>query len=551
MSLTRHACSPLRLLYLQALILVCSLISSSAPSQEPLPTVAESSNYERTASHGEVLDYLSALKMRGAPLHLEDIGSTPHGRALRLAIVSIPPITSPTEAHRLGRPIVFLQGNIHAGEVCGKEAILALLRDLTDSPEGQALLRQIVLLALPNYNPDGNDSLGPVDRNRRGQQGPAEVGLRPNAQGLDLNRDYMKAESPECRSVLANVLNTWDPDVFIDCHTTNGSYHGYQLTYAPSLQPVPAEAPTRFVRDELLPAVRQSVRKRGFEIFDYGNCERRDPKTWRTYDHRPRFGTNYMALRGRMGILSEAYSYAPFKTRIDVTYAFVHEILKFVAANGVRIRDIHRATDSLIRRFGEEPDKAPPLGVEFEIAARQEPVKLLIDTPTQKTDEEGRRLRGPAGNPSMIEMTVYDRFEVKRSLPYPAGFLLPSFMTKTVAELERHGIHVERLLQDVEAEVEWTLATKAFEARRPFQGHHLKSIQATRERARGHFPKGSFYVPLDQRLGMLAFYLLEPDYDDGLLAWEKLDGTLQTGKRLPHAKVYEPPSAARVRVLPR
>ena len=56
----------------------------------------------------------------------------------------------------------------------------------------------------------------------------AAMGQRPNAQGLDLNRDYMKLETPEARS-LVRLFTEFDPHVTIDLHTTNGTYHGYHL----------------------------------------------------------------------------------------------------------------------------------------------------------------------------------------------------------------------------------------------------------------------------------------------------------------------------------
>ena len=126
-----------------------------------------------------------------------------------------------------------MQGNIHSGEVEGKEALLALLRDLTMDPKPN-VLDSIVLIAVPDYNADGNEALAPQARNRGAQQGPEMVGTRPNAQGINLNRDYVRAETPETKGSLA-MFNAWDPDVFVDLHTTDGSYHGYALTYSPSL----------------------------------------------------------------------------------------------------------------------------------------------------------------------------------------------------------------------------------------------------------------------------------------------------------------------------
>ena len=216
------------------------------------------------------------------------------------------------------------------------------------------MLDSIVLIAIPIYNADGNERWKPQSVNRTEQNGPESVGQRPNAQMLDLNRDYMKAEAPETRASLA-AFEKWNPDVFVDLHTTDGSFHGYALTYAPSLNPAALEAGA-YTRDSLLPELRRRMKARdGFEVFDYGNFdsqyEERDitattKRGWYTYDHRPRFGTNYFGLRQRISILSEAYSHDPFERRVKSTYAFVKELLSLMAERGARIRALEARADS-------------------------------------------------------------------------------------------------------------------------------------------------------------------------------------------------------------
>ncbi len=130
---------------------------------------------------------------------------------------------------------MYVKANIHAGEVEGKEALLALVRDLA-SQRGPNVLDSIVLIAVPIYNADGNERFAAVGQSHGAERTGDWLDQRANAQGLDLNRDYVKAEAPETRASLA-MFNTWDPDVFVDLHTTDGSFHGYALTYSPSLNP--------------------------------------------------------------------------------------------------------------------------------------------------------------------------------------------------------------------------------------------------------------------------------------------------------------------------
>src|SRR5262245_37176593 len=194
-------------------------------SAQAVLTVAEKSDYKATSKHAEVVGYCERLAKLSPLVRVAELGVTTEGRKLPLVILADPPIATPEEAAKSGKLVVFAMGNIPAGEVDGKEAILMVMRDLAlaKSP----LLKDLVLLFVPNFNADGGDRF---DKNRAWQNGPAEVGIRPNAQGFDLNRDYIKLETPEVRA-LVRFFTRWDPAIFIDMHTTNGSYHNYTITY--------------------------------------------------------------------------------------------------------------------------------------------------------------------------------------------------------------------------------------------------------------------------------------------------------------------------------
>src|SRR5581483_7086788 len=208
---------------------VCSWLTATSClfSQEPL-TVAEKSNYQATSRHEDVLAFCQNLAKASPLVRLGELGVSQEGRKLPIVILAEPPVATPEEAQRSGKLIVFALGNIHAGEVDGKEGLLMLARELATARE-RPLLKDLVIVFAPIFNADGNERIS--KSNRRSQAGPAEgVGIRANAQGLDLNRDFVKLESPEVQA-LVRFFRHWDPAVFIDCHTTNGSYHRYTLTY--------------------------------------------------------------------------------------------------------------------------------------------------------------------------------------------------------------------------------------------------------------------------------------------------------------------------------
>src|SRR3954462_14460810 len=318
-----------------------------APKLVAQTTRAERTDYRQTSSYADVLAFLDSLRLKTSDIRVGNLATSPEGRAVPYVIASRPLVVGPAEAQRSGKPVIYLQANIHAGEVEGKEAAQMLLRDLTVGPL-RTLLDKVVLLVTPIYNTDGNERWAPGEQNRPGQNGPEPVGQNPNGQGLNLNRDYVKMEAPETRGSAGLILQ-WDPDLFMDLHTTNGSYHGYVLTYAPGLNPNSNPA-SDFVRDRVLPSLRQRMQQRYKQAtFSYGNFRNQDPDSliqgWETYDARPRFGTNWMGLRGRLAILSEGYSNADFRSRVSATYHFVHEVLELAAEQTAAIKAAIRDSD--------------------------------------------------------------------------------------------------------------------------------------------------------------------------------------------------------------
>lgn len=535
-----------------ALVLSGCGATGAAPRLDVHPaTRAEQSGHTATASHADVVAFVDSLEAMGAPIVTGVIGSTGEGREIPYVLTSRPLVSTPGEARASGRPIVYVQGNIHGGEVEGKDALQALIRDLVLDDRPNAL-DSVVLIAVPIYNADGNDRFGPVERNRSEQNGPDLVGLRPNAQGLDLNRDYVKAEAPETRASLA-MFNRWDPDVFVDLHTTDGSYHGYALTYSPSLSPAAARA-NRLTRDELLPELRDRMRARhDTEVFDYGNFSQRygsdvTPdslrEAWYSYDHRPRFGTNYYGLRGGVAILSEAFSHDPFERRVEATYDFVSEILSLIAARASDVLEATRSYDSVVgerlavrSRLTTSPDTAEVL------------VEMLEADPDSTPDERGvhRGIRR-TGRFRPQAMPVYDRFEAVVERVAPRAYVYPAELEEITGLLREHGVEVDRL------EESWTTGVEAFAidsvvtSPRPFQAHLETRLEGEWSAGEREVPAGWYIVELDQPLGRVAFQLLEPESDDGVVTWccpsggeswarDFLPGSLTAGAEYPILRV--------------
>jgi hypothetical protein len=416
--------------------------------------------------------------------------------------------------------VVYIQANIHGGEVEGKEAALMLLRELAMRP-ADPLLDRLVLVVIPIYNVDGNEALGPGATIRSSQHGPERVGQRTNGAGLDLNRDGMKAEAPETQAVLRHVYNAWDPAAMLDLHTTNGTRHGFHLTYSPPLNPNTSAGVLHYARDVLLPAVRGRLAdERKLRLFDYGNVENRaGAQGWYTFGDEGRYVTNYVGLRGRISVLSEAASFLPFRTRVETTLAFVRAVLDRLASDAEQIRALVRAAD--LRETG--PDAAPrPLGVRFAPDSRgREPVPLEVVAPGTVVDHH----KAPARVADRV-LLIFDRFRVTRAASVPPAYLLPADQTEIVALLRRHGARVGRLKEEWRGEaLEFKIVEVSLSPAR-FQGKRMTRLEGRFEARGAVLPAGSFVVATAQPLGVLIGSLLEPESLDGVVAWGFLDGKL-------------------------
>lgn len=516
--------------------------SPAVAQQAGLPlTRAERTDFAETSRHADVVSFIDSLEAAGLEMSRGVFGTTTNGLELPYVVVSRPLVRTPAEAQASGRPVVYVQGNIHGGEVEGKEALQILLRELlTDQTPN--VLDSLVLIVLPIYNADGNESWGPQERNRSSQNGPVVIGQRANAQGFDLNRDYIKAEAPETRAAL-EFVNAWDPHVMVDLHATNGSYHGYALTYSASLYP--AAPAGEWTHEHFLPELRERFReRRGMESFDYGNFGRGfgsdDPTSadkggWYTYEHVPRFGTNYYALRNRLSVLSEAYSHDPFTRRVASTHAFVSELLSMVAERGPEILRITAAWD----RESASLTAADSVAIRGRITSTPRRDTVLVEL----LESTGDTLRTEPGlRPGFrrtervvpVEMEVYDRFEAGAWATVPAAFAISASHDSAIELLRRHGVEMRQLSAD------WTGRAMAFVpdsvvlAPRPFQGHRMMTPLDGSWQARSvTLPAGSWIVPGNQRLARLATLLLHPQSDDGLTTWNHFDEVLEPGKDHP------------------
>lgn len=503
---------------------------AEAQSVAQLKTAPEATNFRETTRYADVLAFVKAVAEASPRIHLDTMGYTFEGRALPLAIVGDVRDSSPEAVLASGKTRVYVQGNIHAGEVEGKESLLILLREIAQGRHA-ALLDSLVLLIAPIYNADGNERVE-LD-NRGAQHGPiGGMGTRPNAQGLNLNRDHTKLDSPEARS-LAMTLAAYDPHVVMDLHTTNGTTHAYYATYSGPMHPNTDSALVRLMRGRWFPEVTRSLREKyGWDYYYYGNRSGRGGQvSWATFDYRAMFNNNYAGLRNRFGVLSEAYSYATFEDRIKATSRFVEEILAFAMRNARAIRDVTAAADA-----------APVVGKTLAVRAQPErstqQVEILMgEVVEERNPYTGARMLRRVDVKRPERMWEYGTYAPTETEVAPAAYLVPAALTNVIANLEAHGVRMQPLAQAGTMAVERFRVDSTRVAANEFEGHQERQVFGAWEPTSQDVPAGTVRVAVDQPLGRLVFSLLEPRSTDGLVNWNYLDRGLEAGGFLPILRV--------------
>jgi hypothetical protein len=251
------------------------------------------------------------------------------------------------------------------------------------------------------------------------------------------------------------------------------------------------------------------------ELLEFGNGTNPTQKIWRTFDHRPRFGNNYVGLRNRLAILSEAYSYISFKERIGATTAFAEEILKYASVHTGEIIELLSHTDV-----------PQDLGVEFALAPVPGEVEILLGRPKKKINpRSGREMITMDENGiQAASMIDYGTFRALRKVRVPAAYILPAPAPRGVAEkLVAHGIVITELLEGRRLDVERFILDETQRSERAFQGHHEVRLRGHRRTETITANAGSLLIRTDQPLGRLVFYLLDPESDDGLITWGFLE----------------------------
>jgi hypothetical protein len=545
-----------------------------------LKTTAEASDFKSTSTYEDVVKFMKAVADAAPTLvHYTTYGMTLENRPMPMAVVGTGlKDISPAAVRATGKMRVHIQGNIHAGEVEGKESAQILLRELAEGKHSE-WLQSTIFLITPIFNADGNEKFALNNRGR--QNGPINgMGTRANAQGLNINRDFMKLETPEGRAFVKLWID-YDPHVGYDLHTSDGAATAYYLTYSPPLNPDTYEPIVNLMKTEWFPFVTKNIKtKYGWNTFYYGTAggggrgrggapgapgaaggagrgagaaaagaagatapppvpdvvgatpQPGTTRSWSTFEHVARFHNNYVGMRNRFALLSEAYAYATFEDRIKATNYFLEESLTWANQNAARIKKIcaDADKDSIIGKM--EGTRA-----QFKVGDKVEILMGEVDTEQNPNNGANMSRRKDVVIPEMMTDMMW--FTASKTEDVPSFYYVPAEAVKAVELLKLHGIVMKQLTQPVSGVEQFGITgNTAVPGGNPQDlGQHVgKMIRLEGAWAPADgvtAPKGAWEVPMNQTLARLAFDLIAPTSDDGLTAWNFLDDQLKDAKTYP------------------
>ncbi|MEJ7745899.1 MAG: M14 family metallopeptidase [Luteimonas sp.] len=498
------------------------LLACTAPTlaaNDALVTLSERSGFLKTGRYDEVIALCAAFaRQYPDAVHCIDFGTTPEGRPMKAIVASRSGALTAEAARERGLPVTLVQGGIHAGEIDGKDAGLLALRQVLDGEAAQGALDRQVLVFVPVFNIDGHERFGRW--NRPNQNGPEQMGWRTTGQNFNLNRDYVKADTPEMQAMLA-LVNAWDPLATIDLHVTDGAKFEHDISI--QVEPLHSgDAQLRKAGRVLRDGVIADLGKQGsLPLAFYPSFVDTDDPSSGFIDSvsPPRFSLGYFPLRNRLGMLVETHSWKDYPTRVRITRNTVVSVLEHVARHGKQWRALAQDADTRAARLA---GASIPLDYTASDKSRTIDFRGYAYTRTPSDISGASMTRYDDGTPQIWKVPLRDEIMPGRSVIAPkGGYLVPRQHAAQVArQLDIHGIAyrtLDRALTD--AKVETFRADKTALTPNSVEGHQRLAVEGQWMADTQTMAAGVLFVPIAQPKVRLAMAILEPQSSDSLVAW--------------------------------
>jgi hypothetical protein len=492
-----------------------------------LTTVAERSGFIKTGRYDEVIALCDAFSQRyPQAVRCTDFGVTPEGRPMKLLVASTSGALTPEAARGKGLPVTLIQGGIHAGEIDGKDAGFLALREILDGDASKGVLDGQVLLFVPVFNVDGHERFGRW--NRPNQRGPEQMGWRTTAQNYNLNRDYVKADTPEMQAMLS-LLNEWDPLAYVDLHVTDGAKFEHDVSI--QVEPVNSgDDALRQVGSALRSGVIERLAAQGALPLSFypSFVEGDNPESgFEDGVATPRFSHGYMPLRNRIGMLVETHSWRDYPHRVRTTHNAVLAVLDLVGSHGTQWLAQAHAADARAAGLGGQA-----IALDYKASERARTIAFRGYAYTRTPSEVSGALmtRYDESKPQVWNIPLRDDVQPGRVVHAPkAGYLVPAAHADWVAtKLRQHGIAFTRVTKpQIAVRVEAFRADKAALGAQSIEGHQRNELTGEWRVEKHDIGMGGLYVPIAQPKARLVMALLEPQAPDALAAWGEFNNAFE------------------------
>ncbi len=508
-----------------AIILICVCLPALGSAGTEFETVFEASGGKKTPTYEETVDWFDKLAASSRYLKFESFGISAEGRRLPLVIAdSHGRFSASSHQDRKDHVVLLVEACIHAGESCGKDAGMLLLRDLATNPQlSKELLENVTLLFIPIFNVDGHERFGPY--NRINQDGPEEMGWRVTSTNQNLNRDFLKADTVEMRHWLT-LYQQWLPDFFIDIHSTDGADYQYTITYGLETHGNMDSGITDWTivyRD----AMNEAMAGIGYPMAPYVSFRQwHDPRSGlATWAAGPRFSQGYTALQNRPGLLIETHMLKNYPTRVDAAYHLVRETMVHLNKEAAGLRRKVLAADE----FAASPEfREKPFSLSFKLTDKHRPFKFLgVSYEKVTSDITGGDWFRFSDQPETMNIELFDEMEAAQTAMLPEYYLIPPQWTVIIERLQMHGVEFSRLDEPLEIEVRsWRLQDAKWRET-PYEGHHPVSFDRETLSEKRLYRPGTVVVDMNQRAARVAAHILEPQAPDSLVRWGYLDAIFE------------------------
>ncbi len=509
----------------QAAKSAASLAASTKDSPRDLLTTGEKSDWNQTAPYAEAVELSRRLERASRFVKVLEIGATPEGRGMIAIVVSKDRAFTPEAAAKTNKAVIMIQSGIHAGEIEGKDTVLMLVRDMTVSKRFAGWLDHAIFVIIPVFNIDGHEYFSAF--HRPSQNGPQSTGLRNTAQRLNLNRDYIKADTPEMRAWL-HIFNTWMPDFLIDNHVTDGSDMQYDVTWDMARNQDIAEPAGAWVREKFVPELDKRMAAGGHLVAPYGALRNVAGKREFFMEvFTPRYSHLYAAVQNRPSLLVETHSLKTAKTRAWANYDIMRHSIDTILLDpeGLR-RAVREADRQMADRAGNRT--APPVYLAGKVSDKSHPlVYHALKTEQYKSEVTGANVTRYTGEPDDLDTRIHDQIDTTLEGSMPLGYLVPAAWKQVADLLALHGVEMERTAKALEQEFETYRFTGTKFAGSAVEGHVAVDFEPHLVKERIFIPAGSWWVPLKQRRSRLIFSMLEPQAPDSLARWGLLNSVFE------------------------